>query len=145
MDTTERRIVAKIEGGKPDIDRANRALLRRYYSHFEGQEIDIVIRKHQRQRSLEQNAACWGYIYPAIAEALGYEAYEAEELHYGLVAKCFGEHFDKRLGQMVPNKRSSKLSTKEFSEYMEFLVRFAAKECGGLVIELPDERQEVSA
>jgi hypothetical protein len=103
-----------------------------------GQEIEI--RKVRKSRSLDQNAWIWGVAYPAIAEALGYEPHEIEELHYGLVAKWGGEHFDKRLGAMVPNKRSSKLTTKEFSDYMEWLVRFGAKECGGVVIELPDER-----
>lgn len=101
---------------------------------------DVEIRPRRRTRSTDQNAWIWGVAYPQIAEALGYEPHEIEELHYGLVAKWGGEHFDKRLGAMVPNKRSSKLTTKEFSDYMEWLVRFGAKECGGVVIELPDER-----
>ena len=105
----------------------------------------VEIRKVKRTRSLDQNAWIWGVAYPQLAEALGYEPHEIEELHYGLVAKWGGEHFDKRLGAMVPNKRSSKLTTKEFSDYMEWLVRFAAKECGGVVIELPDERKMIAA
>ena len=104
----------------------------------------VEIRKVKRTRSLDQNAWIWGVAYPQLAEALGYEPHEIEELHYGLVAKWGGEHFDKRLGAMVPNKRSSKLTTKEFSDFMEWLVRFAAKECGGVVIELPDERTEAA-
>lgn len=100
----------------------------------------VEIREQKRTRSTDQNAWIWGVAYPLIAEAVGYEPHEIEELHYGLVAKWGGEHFDKRLGAMVPNKRSSKLTTKEFSDYMEWLVRFAAKECGGVLVELPDER-----
>lgn len=99
----------------------------------------VVIREWKSQRSLDQNAYVWGVAYPIIAEALGYEPHEIEELHYGLVAKWGGEHFDKRLGAMVPNKRSSKLTTKEFSDYMEWLVRFGAKECGGVIVPLPNE------
>ena len=101
-----------------------------------GQHITITPLK--RTRSLDQNAYVWGVAYPHLANALGYEPHEHEDLHYGLVAKWGGEHFDKRLGAMVPNKRSSKLTTTEFSDYMEWLVRFAAKECG-CVIPLPDE------
>jgi hypothetical protein len=99
----------------------------------------VEIRSVQPTRTLGQNAWVWGVAYPAIADALGYEPHEHEDVHYGLVAKWGGEHFDKRLGMMVPNKRSSKLTTKEFSDYMEWLVRYAAKECGGVVIPLPDE------
>lgn len=101
-----------------------------------GQHIDI--RPVKRTRSLEQNAWVWGVAYLHLADTLGYDRHEIEDLHYGLVAKWGGEHFDKRLGAMVPNKRSSKLTTKEFSDYMEWLVRFAAQECG-CVIPLPDE------
>jgi hypothetical protein len=99
----------------------------------------VEIRRQKKDRSLDQNAWCWGVAYPLIAESLGYEPHEIEELHYGLVAKWGGEHFDKRLGAMVPNKRSSKLTTKEFSDYMEWLVRFGAKECGGVNVPLPGE------
>lgn len=102
--------------------------------------LDVEIRHHRAKRSLDQNAWVWGVAYPPMAKALGYEPHELEELHYGLVAKWGGEHFDKRLREMVPNKRSSNLTTKEFSDYMEWLVRFAAKECGGVLITLPDER-----
>lgn len=91
------------------------------------------------QRSLEQNKWIWSVAYPLMAEALGYDRHEHEDLHYGLVAKWGGEHFDKRLGAMVPNKRSSKLSTKDFSDYMQWLTRFAAISCGGIYIPLPDE------
>lgn len=104
-----------------------------------GRLTEVIVRDKPTQRSLDQNAWTWGVAYPALAEALGYDKHEIEDLHYGLVAKWGGEHFDKRMGQMVPNKRSSKLTTKEFSDYMEWLVRFAAMECGGVVITLPDE------
>jgi hypothetical protein len=144
MDTTERRVVAKVIGGRLDLDPANRALWRKRLAAFEGAEVDLVIRRHQRTRSLGQNAWIWGVAYPAIAEALGYEPQEIEDLHYALVAKCFGEHFDARMRQMVPNKRSSRLTTKEFGDYMDWLVRFGAKDCGGIYIELPDEMRVAS-
>lgn len=121
------------------FDRESRERLKRLTV---GQRVEL--RPVRRTRSLDQNAWIWGVAYPQLAEALGYEPHEIEELHYGLVAKWGGEHFDKRLGAMVPNKRSSKLTTKEFSDFMEWLVRFAAKECGGVVIELPDEPEMVA-
>lgn len=116
----------------------------RFLSHvagFRGERVEVIVRKRQSQRSLDQNAYIWGVAYPIIADALGYDLHEHDDLHYALVAKCFGEHFDKRVGAMVPNKRSSKLTTVEFSHYMEWLVRFAATELGGIVVPLPGESE----
>lgn len=103
--------------------------------------VQVVIKRRSSQRSLNQNAWIWGVAYPIIAAELGYDSHEHEDVHYALVAKCFGEHFDKRIGAMVPNKRSSTLSTKEFSEYMEWLVRFAATDLGGILVPLPGESE----
>ena len=101
----------------------------------------VEIRKRKSQRSLQQNAWIWSAAYPQIAEALGYEPDEIEELHYGLWAKFAGVKWDDRLQMLVPAGRSSRSDTKRFSDYMEWLVRFAVKDCGGLVITLPDERE----
>lgn len=114
---------------------------RGYVERFKGQNVQLVLKKRENQRSVDQNAWIWGVAYPVIADALGYDMHEHEDLHYALVAKCFGEHFDKRVGAMLPNRRSSKLSTKEFSEYMEWLVRFGAESCGGVYVPLPGESE----
>ncbi len=98
----------------------------------------VVIRRVAKRRSLEQNAWIWGVAYPLIAKTLGYDYHEYDDLHYALIAKCFGAHLDERLGTNVPNARSSQLTTTEFSEYMEWLVRVAAQEWD-CVIPLPGE------
>ena len=116
-------------------------LFQQYVRSLVGQSLQLVLRKRGSKRSLVQNAWIWGVAYPVIAESLGYDHHEHEDLHYALVAKCFGEHFDKRIGAMVPNKRSSKMTTTEFSEYMEWLVRFAATELGGIMVPLPGESE----
>ena len=100
--------------------------------------VEVIVRLVKSQRSLEQNAWAWGCAYPILAESLGYDMHEHEDLHYALVEKCFGSHFDERMKTTVPNKRSSKLTTKEFSDYMEWLVRFAAMELN-CQIPLPNE------
>jgi hypothetical protein len=109
-----------------------------YLKAHAGQPVDIVLRPHRRQRSLVQNNWIWGVAYPLLAETLGYDADEIDDMHYGLVAKWAGSHIDERIGEVVANKRSSELTTKEFSDYMEWIVRFAAKELG-CQIPLPDE------
>lgn len=126
--------------GRLDLSPDERARMVAALRNLAGKPVELEIRRAKHQRSLDQNAWTWGVAYPQLAEALGYEQSEIEDLHYGLVAKWGGEHFDKRMGQMVPNKRSSKLTTTEFSDYMEWLVRFAAQ-TAGVYIELPDERE----
>lgn len=126
------------DAGKLHLD--DQAQFRAHASTFAGQRVVLTLKKRETQRSLDQNAWIWGVAYPLIAESLGYDRHEHEDLHYGLVAKCFGDHFDKRLGALVPNKRSSKLTTKEFSDYMEWLVRFAAESLD-VVVPLPGESE----
>ena len=125
--------------GKLHLDA--RQLFQRYVQTLRNRPVQLVLKRRESQRSLDQNAWIWGVAYPVLAEALGYDLHEHEDLHYALVAKCFGEHFDKRVGAMVPNRRSSKLTTKEFSDYMEWLVRFGAMECRGVVVPLPGESE----
>lgn len=103
-----------------------------------GKRVTLKVDVLRNTRSLRQNAWIWGVAYPLIAETIGYDRHEHDEMHYALVAKCFGTHTDEKLGAEVPNVRSSKLDTKEFGEYMEWLVRFAAQQWS-CVIPLPDE------
>jgi len=114
-----------------------------HLARLKGKRVEVTVRRFREQRSLEQNAWVWGVAYPILAETLGYDMDEREDLHYALVRKCFGTHLDPRVGVEMPNARSSKLSTKEFSDYMEWLVRFAAKEFD-CVIPLPNEVEVTS-
>lgn len=109
-----------------------------------GKNVVVTVEAQKETRSLRQNAWIWGVAYPLIAEAAGYDRHEHDELHYALVAKCFGVHEDERLGVAVPNARSSKLTTADFSEYMEWLVRFAAQ-MWGCVVPLPDDDLRATA
>lgn len=118
----------------------NPAAFREHLVHLAARRVEVVVRRERSRRSLAQNAWVWGVAYPLLAETLGYDRDEHETLHYALVEKWGGKRFDERLRVDVPNKRSSKLSTVEFSDYMEWLVRFAAREFN-CVIPLPDEAE----
>lgn len=118
----------------------------RYWRTLEslaGKQIEIVIRKPKSKRSLEQNAWHWGIAVPMIADALGYDRHEHDQVHYALVSKCFGVRHDPKLGE-VPNKRSSQLTVQEFAELMEWECRFAAEFCG-VVLPLPNETDAEAA
>lgn len=113
---------------------------------FAGQRVTVTAAK--AKRSLAQNRTLYGPVYnqalSALMEACGYDAHEVhdkhcrKQAHYGLLAQCFGETVDKITGKSVPNKTSSELNTAQFSEFLQWLQRYAAPY--GIVIELPDER-----
>lgn len=128
------------EDGKLELAADESDRRKAHLRHLAGKPVDITIKVHRSQRSLDQNAWIWGRAYPLIAEELGYDYDEHEMLHYSLIAECFGTTFDPRLGREVPNARSSQLNTEQFSEYMEWLVRWAARE-HGIVVPLPSESE----
>ena len=111
---------------------------------FKGQEVTVTVAKKTRQRSVTQNAWLWGVALPLIAEHCGYDHHEHDDLHYWLLAARFET---KRVAPLpggieikVPARTSSQLTTQEFSDYMEWLVRFAAQKFG-VVIPLPGEAE----
>lgn len=128
------------EDGRVLFDEDERRLRQNYLRQMAGKRVDVTVKVHRNQRSLDQNAWHWGVAIPVIANAIGYDKHEHDDLHYALVAKCFGTHFDEKLKQDVPNVRSSSLTTAQFSELMEWEVRWAATEYG-IVVPLPNESE----
>lgn len=135
--------------GKLQFPVETRRALSMWCSSLAGQKVVVTIKRERNTRSDRQNRWLWGVAYEIIVEDAGYELHERAEakeyLHYKLVKLCFGSHFDPRLGEEVPNVRSSKLSKKEFGDYMDWLVRHAAKEMNGMVIPLPGEMEAEGA
>ena len=116
--------------------------LRRYLSTLSEARVEVVGRRQRAQRSLPQNAWLW-MANALIADALGYDRHEVEALHYALLGKRFGVRTDGPTGLSLPVRTSSQLTTAEMSDYMEWLVRFAASELG-VVVPLPGEVEVVT-
>jgi hypothetical protein len=136
------------DAGKFALDK--RADFARYLSEtFKGCEVVLTVEKKSSRRSNGQNRWLWGVALPLIAEHCGYDHHEHERLHYDLLAVRFGTEELQPLvagapARIVPAKTSSTMSTREFSDYMEWLTRYAADTLG-VVIPLPDERMEAVA
>ncbi len=124
--------------GKLVLDARERAQRQGYLKRLAGQPVVVVVKVRRNQRSLDQNKWWWGVAIPLLALELGYDKHDLEDLHYALVAKCFGTHVDPILKEEIPSVRSSQLTTTEFSELMEWAVRWAASEYG-IVVPLPGE------
>jgi hypothetical protein len=110
----------------------------------------VEISESKRTRSDAQNAYLWAVANKMISDATGYEP---EEVHEYLCGQHFGWK-DKRVPktprnpdgvESVPRRTTTRneqgkrdvLKTKEFSDYVDFVQRFAAKKLG-LFIPDPD-------
>lgn len=102
---------------------------------------EVVIRERKAQRSNSQNAWLWGVALPLIAEHCGYDEHEHEDLHYDLLSERFGKH-ETPSGLTLPTQTTRTMTTAQFSDYMEWLVRFAAQKFG-VAVPLPGDSYEV--
>lgn len=85
-----------------------------------GTEVTLTLSKRVKNRSNAQNAYYWAVPVKILAEHLGYEYEEAHEaLKWQFLRK----------GDEVPTVRSTtKLTTEEFNDYIDRIIRWAAIE-----------------
>lgn len=97
-------------------------------SALPGKALRVEICQFRKRRSMDQNAALWGVALKTLSDLTGNEA---EDLHTFFLGEWAGWDTVDVMGQKrrVPKRRSSKLTTAEFSEYYDFIQRRAA-ECG---------------
>ena len=100
----------------------------------------VSVRLVRKRRSLDQNAYWWAVPVAIIAEYCGYEP---EQMHYALLGEWRG-YDDGPVGPPVPRvSSSSKLTTAEFTELIEWVQRWAATELD-LQIPSPGEWERTS-
>jgi hypothetical protein len=109
-----------IKEGKIKFDDPSRYLV--HLSNLEGQRFELTIEKERRGRTLNQNSYYWSVIIEILGNHFGYEA---EEMHEALKIKFLKKHEDTDL---VTVGSTTKLSTKEFGEYLDKIMRWAATE-----------------
>ena len=80
--------------------------------------------ERRKQRSLDQNAYWWSVPVAILADHCGYEP---DQMHYVLLGEWRG-YVDGSLGKVPRCTSSSKLSTAEFTELIEWVQRWAAME-----------------
>jgi hypothetical protein len=100
----------------------------------------VTVEQHRATRSDPQNRYLWGVCYPALTARL--DGWDAEDVHEYFLGEHFGWETLDGLGRkrLKPVKRSSKLTTTEFSDYVAFIQRKAAD----LGIYIPDPEEACS-
>ena len=126
--------------GALEIVPEDRARYRAYLRRVVGR-LHVRISKHRGKRSVPELRWIRGVAIPLIAEELGYDIHERDDLHYHFLRICFGTRVN-RFMEEVPNvAHTGDLNTKEAASYMEWLVRYCATEFG-IVVPLPREPPE---
>ena len=113
-------LYGKVKDGKLKLDAPQNYLVE--LSRFEGQRIELTIRKERHVRSLSQNKYYWGVIIEILSANFGYER---EEMHEALKFKFLKKHGDTDL---VTVGSTAKLSTAGFTEYIDEIIRWASTE-----------------
>ena len=120
--------------GQLIISKTERTRMEQFWSIFKAEEqIDITQEKHRKKRSLPQNSYYWGVVLPYIAKANGED--DLDDLHDDL-KHMFNPKIKEVHGMTIEKGGSTtEMSTEEFSEYVDKVVRFAAIKLG---IYIPD-------
>lgn len=95
----------------------------------------IEVSEYRPRRSDEQNRYLWGYVYPTILKHL--EGWDAEDVHEYCLGEWSGWETVEGFGRkrLKPVRRSSRLSTTEFSDYVAHIQRAMAEK--GIFIDDP--------
>lgn len=102
---------------------------------------EVEVKKHVKRRSNGQNAFLWGVVYPTILEKGGPDlaGWTADDLHEFFLGQHFGTEEITLYGRLHERalRRSSKLSTVEFMDYVASIQRFMSER--GVYVADPNE------
>lgn len=129
------------------LELLNRDAFMRYLTTFEPEsEIDVIVRKKTRQRSMPQNDYYWGVIISMICEETGSDRDSVHEfcrrafLRKSNGAITVADFHDVALDPKDSVPSTTELTTSQFSEYHESIKRWAAQ---FLSIFIPDPNEQV--
>jgi hypothetical protein len=104
----------------------------------------VTFEPYVKTRSTSQNAYLWGVVYPTILRVLGNDlaGWTADDLHEYFLGEHFGWERVQGFGKTKqrPIRRSSKLTTMEFMDYVAFIQRTMAEK--GVYVPDPNEEQQ---
>jgi hypothetical protein len=123
---------ATVKDGKIKFNRPD--LFNLYLGAFEDKEVIVTVESKRYKRSLKQNNYYWGVVIPIIGDYLGYDP---DEMHEALKWK-FLRKTNSKDPKLMTVKSTTSLSTVEFIDYVDRIVRWAAID---YQISIPDPDQ----
>lgn len=120
--------------------------IREWIKHYEGKEVEIVLKRHLAKRSLQQNKYYWAGVIPIIRQGLwdiGYVMTD-EETHDFLKEKFVQPEMVMKEDEFLGNKRrtTTTMNKEQFSEYIAKIQQFGAEI---LNVYVPDANEQVKA
>lgn len=109
-----------VKQGKIKLDAPDKYLV--YLSGLEGKRVELTLQKERKSRTLSQNAYYFGVVIEILGQHFGYEP---DEMHEALKLKFLKKHED---SDLVTVGSTTKLTTAEFGEYLDKIIRWAATE-----------------
>lgn len=119
-----------IKNNKLELEEQDNYFL--WIGQFEGQRIEVIVRKEKSQRTIRQNKYLWGVVYKIISDETGYSVDEIHSLCKTLFLK---KHLDVGEKRYIVIGSTAKLSTAEFSKYVDDIKLWASTE---LSLVIPD-------
>ena len=117
---------------------SNMAQVYRTFAKLDGENVTLSVSKRKIRRTLPQNAYLWGPVYGTISD---YTGYSPDDLHYRVEPILALRTMTDDNGLRVV-KKTSEMSTDEFSNYVEAVKRFAWHELN-LYIPEPNESEGI--
>lgn len=104
----------------------------------------VTVEEFKKPKTSQQTRFLWGVVYPAILEAGGemLRGWSADDLHEYFLCEIYGAETLEAFGrkQVRPLKRTSKMTRREFMDYLEQL----SQRCANLGIVIPEPTYEAS-
>ena len=123
----------KIVSGRPILDDPD--MFKKYCLSLEGNSVFVTVEKMKNIRSNAQNRYLWGVLYKLISDSLGWEI---EDVHTFCKQEFNPKHIELKGEEWKVGGSTTKMSTIEFSEYVEKIQRFFAEHAN---LSLPDPNQ----
>lgn len=128
---------AKTQAIAPNVRRG----IADWIAEFAGQSIDVVIRKHRKQRSLDQNAYLHAEPFPKLAKEWGESIARTKLICMG---EFWGWEMSKATRVLLPAKaHTSDMSVEECTTFIDWLIPWALTE-HGVEIDLPEQWEAVA-
>jgi hypothetical protein len=119
---------------------SNQRELYRQFAKLEGQHVVVSVSKRKISRTNSQNSYLWAVVYPTIAD---YTGYTSDDLHYRVEPILALRTITDENGLRVVKKTSS-MSTSEFSAYVDAVKLWAWHELN-LYVPEPNEKERETA
>jgi hypothetical protein len=124
--------VGLVQDGKLRLD--SKKQYDAYITRFEGDEVEVTVRKRRSRRSEQQNGYYWSVVIPLMAEHCGYTR---DEMHEAIKAKFLGQEDQSR--GLLRIGSTARLNTLEFADLVDRVILWAAHELG-VIIPAPDPK-----